>query len=415
MLPLLLGALAGCERGVELDPPRSSASTPQASGGEQRGTATLVTRLQDGLRDRDADALEALATPAARPLLASVAENARALDVRDVALRYLAPDAPPSEAERAELGDDVQAVRVQLEYRYAGVDRRPARLESRLLVSPGPDGPLLAGLGGTSSVRTADAEDGRGTRTPLWLGTALTVVRRGPALLAVAGTDAGRYPRLVTTAVRQVREVLPQWDGPLVVEVPADRAQLDAALAAPEGRYDAIAGVATTVDGSVTRGSPTRVYLNPAVFDGLSRQGAQVVLTHEATHLAVGAPYADMPLWLLEGFADYVALAGDRVPVGVAARQVLRRVREDGPPDGLPTAADLDPSAPGLGATYEEAWLACRFLAQQDGQQALVRFYESVDDGTPAQQAFQQVLGTSEAAFVAAWRRDVAELARVRG
>ena len=120
----------------------------------------------------------------------------------------------------------------------------------------------------------------------------------------MAGDDTGPYPALVRRAVAQVREVLPRWDGRLVVEVPADAAQLDAVLGAPEGRYDAIAGLATTVDGSGARGTPVRVLLNPGVVEGLAGRGAQVVLTHEAAHVAVGASYADMPLWLLEGFAD---------------------------------------------------------------------------------------------------------------
>ena len=38
-----------------------------------------------------------------------------------------------------------------------------------------------------------------------------------------------------------------------------------------------------------------------------------------------------------------------------------------GCPGRLPTSADLDPTANGLGATYEEAWLACRFIAQEYG------------------------------------------------
>ena len=100
------------------------------------------------------------------------------------------------------------------------------------------------------------------------------------------------------------------------------------------------------------------------------------------------------------------------MPVSLAARQILARIRKDGAPHGLPTSQDLDPTANGLGATYEEAWLACRFLAQQYGEQALVHFYHRVDQGTSLRQAFRQ-LGTTQGAFVTSWRADLARLARV--
>ena len=124
-----------------------------------------------------------------------------------------------------------------------------------------------------------------------------------------------------------------------------------------------------------------RVFVNPTVFGRLKERGAQVVMSHETTHVATDAPFATMPTWLLEGFADFVALDDAGVPVDLAAGQILARIRKEGLPDGLPSTQELDPTANGLGATYEEAWLACRFLAQEYGTAALVRFYRTVNDG----------------------------------
>ena len=84
-------------------------------------------------------------------------------------------------------------------------------------------------------------------------------------------------------------------------------------------------------------------------------------------------------------------------------------------PDRLPTSQDLDPTANGLGATYEEAWLACRFLAQEYGEQAMVRFYRTVNAGASTQQDFRTVLHTTQADFVARWRADLSRLAGVAG
>jgi len=118
-----------------------------------------------------------------------------------------------------------------------------------------------------------------------------------------------------------------------------------------------------------------------------------------------------MPTWLLEGFADYVALVHSGIPVSTAASQILARIRKSGPPDHLPSAAELDPSANGLGATYEEAWLATRFIGREYGEAKLVQFYEAVNDGSKVAAAFRTVLGTTETAFVKSWRADLRGLA----
>jgi hypothetical protein len=248
---------------------------------------------------------------------------------------------------------------------------------------------------------------------PLWLADRLSVVRTPHTLLAVAGDSPGRYPALVQRARSQVRGVLPSWNGSLLVEVPRTRDQLDAAVSAEPGQYDNIAAVTTSADGSLARGAPVRVFVNPTVFDKLKQRGAQVVMSHEATHVATGATFVSMPTWLLEGFADFVALDGAGVPVEVAAGQILKRIRKEGLPKALPTASDLDPTATGLGATYEEAWLACRFLASEFGADRLVRFYRQVSAGTSAPAAFRSVLGISQSEFVRRWRADVARLAGV--
>jgi hypothetical protein len=283
------------------------------------------------------------------------------------------------------------------------VDESPAQLETSAVFVPTSQGARIASFGGSDA------------RSPLWLLDRLSVVRGERSVLAVAGSSPGRYERLVSRAVRQVRRTLPSWRRPLVVEVPRSTRQMTEALQAEPGQYDNIAAVTTTADGSLTPGSPVRVFVNPTVFGRLKDRGAQVVMSHEATHVATAATFASMPTWLLEGFADFVALDGAGVPVQVAARQVLGRIRKDGLPKRLPTSSDLDPTAPGLGATYEEAWLACRFFAQEYGADRLVRFYDAVSDGASAQEAFRDEVGTTQRAFVAKWRADLAGLAGVTG
>ena len=157
-----------------------------------------------------------------------------------------------------------------------------------------------------------------------------------------------------------------------------------------------------------------RVFVNPTVFGRLKERGAQVVMSHEATHVATGATFTSMPTWLLEGFADFVALDDAGVPV-----EPRRRADPRPDPQGGTAARAARPArtstrrANGLGATYEEAWLACRFLAQEYGADRLVRFYRTVSAGASTQEAFRSELGTTQRMFVAQWRADLARLAGV--
>ncbi len=398
VLALTLVGLTACERDVEITPPQA----PRDVAGQRAEQAQVtLDRLVRALRSGSRTGAEATATDASRSLLARVHDNAEALHLTDLSMRYVDEGTPLGAEQQTELGPDAWRGTVQLSYRYAGFDESPARLETSVAFVPSSTGVGIASFG--------DA----GSRTPLWLTGPLSVVRTGRTLVAVAGASAGRYPALAAGAVRQVSRVLPAWHGRLSVEVPGSRDQLDAAVLAQEGQYDNIAAVTTTADGSLVPGAPVRVFVNPEVFGKLKRRGAQVVMSHEATHVATDATFASMPTWLLEGFADFVALDGAGVPVDVAAGQILRRIRKHGLPDALPSSQDLDPTANGLGATYEEAWLACRFLAQEYGARGLVRFYRTVDGGTAATRAFRAELGTSERAFVRRWRADLARLAGV--
>lgn len=395
MLAVLLG-LTGCSGDTSVTPPSPPGET---SSGRAASAQQTLGDLQDAVAAHDETAAAALATGDARPVLAAMARNAATLDLRDISLRLVDDQSGLDDQESARLGRGAWAATVELTYRLADWDTQPTRVETRIVLAPVDGRELVAAVGGGD------------VRTPLWLTGPVTALTDARALV-VASTDAApRYLAHARQALVDVGKVLPGWRGRLVLEAPASEEQLHQALAAPAGQYANIAAVTTTVDGSLVPDAPVHVFLNPRVFDALGPRGAQVVVSHEATHVATDATLAEVPTWLLEGFADYVALAHAGIPVRTAAAQVLERVRTEGPPDGLPTAADLDPTASGLGATYEEAWLAARFIAQEHGERRLVAFYRQVSGGTSVADAFRSVLGTTEAAFVTRWRADLRDLA----
>jgi len=400
---LLVGALtvliafSGCSGDETVAPPKPGGTD---TSGRAIAAQHTLTDLVHALDRGDSEAAAALAVGDARPALETLVANAGILGLGDVALRFVDDQSVLSPSDRELYGDRAWAGTADLTYRLTDWDAQPTRLETRFVFVESGGRQLIAAVGG--------GED----RTPLWLAGPVASGADGRARVLVAGgKDQGRYLALARQALVDVAKVLPRWSGRLVLEVPASEDQLDQALAAPQEQYANIAAVTTTVDGSLAPGSPVHVFLNPRVFDGLGPRGAQVVVSHETTHVATDATFADMPTWLLEGFADYVALAHAGIPVDTAASQILARIRRDGPPDHLPTSADLDPTAHGLGATYEEAWLATRFIAREDGEGRLVAFYRAVNGGEAVEDAFRKVLGTSESAFVRRWQADLRTLA----
>ena len=392
LLLVALTGLSGCSGDESVAPPKAPRDS---SNGRAAAAQRTLDALGSALSSRDAGAAASLAAPGARATLDAMVANARSLDLQDISLRFVDDQSTLGTDDRETYGAAAWPGTVELTYRIAGWDTQPTRLETRFVFTGSGGKEQIAGVGGGDS------------RTPLWLTGPVTRLASGRAMVISGDPSGQRYLGLAEQALVDVAKVLPGWHGKLVVEGPASEKQLDAALAAPQDQYANIAAVTTSVDGSLVPGSPVHVFLNPRVFDALGPRGAQVVLSHETTHVATGATFVQMPTWLLEGFADYVALAHAGIPVSTAASQILARIRKQGTPDHLPTSADLDPTATGLGATYEEAWLATRFLAQLYGEPKLVAFYRAVSAGKTTDQAFHSILGTTEAAFVRRWRADL--------
>jgi hypothetical protein len=392
-LLLVAGLVVGRVADEPYVAPRPEGDSVTASAGEASSALRILERA---VQRRDVAAARELAAsddPRTARLLAAMVGNADDADLVDVTLRYV------DELGAVAAGGWDAAVEVT--WAFDGFDPRPARAEVRFRFEASGDGVSIAGVGGD------------GSRTPLWMTGPLEVRRAGDHLVLVDGSEAqaDRLAAQAAIAVPAVRRVLPDWAGGLVVEVPATVADLHAALDGDPGTYDEIAAVTTTVDGSTEAGAPVHVFVNPDVYGSLQERGAQVVMTHEAVHVATDAATSTTPLWLLEGFADYVALRDVPLPLDVTAAQILRQVRRDGPPAALPGSDEFDTTTAHLGASYEAAWLACRLLADLGGERALLRFYRLVQEGASVDDGLREAFGFGEAELTRRWRDLLTDLA----
>lgn len=357
----------------------------------------LAARALDDLQGAVAEADTIELDPDAGDLAEVAVTNAAHLHVADFSLRYVDEDTALS----AQLPREQWAATVAATWRFDGFDRQPVQTEVTFVFAAEGDRASVVDVGGGDR------------RTPLWLTTPLSVHRSASTLVMTAGDrPVGGYARRARTAVRQVREVIPTWPQKLVMVVPESGEQLDRVLNAKPGDYANIAAVTSTADGTRNPSSPVHVYVNPDVFDGLERGGAQVVATHELVHVATGAATASQaPQWLLEGFADYVALRRVDLPLSVTAGQILRQVRQDGVPDHLPAGDEFDTRTQHLGASYEAAWLACRLLAQTGSEQDLLRLHQRVSGGEPLNTVLQDIFGFTQKELVTRWQTELRSLA----
>lgn len=382
------------------DTHRATPGTTTAGGPRPGAAAATLHLLEEAVESRDAAAARALAPgddASAVDLLGAVADNAEALDVVDFSARYV-------DETGAVAQDGSWTAEVALTWSFEGFDREPANAEVAVTFVANGDDAAIRRFGGADGLE------------PLWLQGPLEVRRTEQSLVLVSAwrPDAERevatYARRVSRGVDVVRRVLPGWQPSAVVEVPASAAALDATLGADEGTYGGIAAVTTTADGTGSPDAPVHVFVNPDVTRGLRGAGAQVVMSHELVHVATDAATSVVDLWLLEGFADYVALRDVRLPLTTTAGRAIDVVRRNGVPRRLPGPAEFDTRAVDLEAAYELAWLACDTLADEIGERALVDVYRRASDGTPVAAVLERHDVTVDA-LVERWRDRLASLA----
>ncbi|MFT4084575.1 MAG: hypothetical protein QM638_18515 [Nocardioides sp.] len=383
VVALLVWRLHAGDEYVAPSPAHSSAGVA-----DQAGATESLNRVVSGVAHHRA--------PTGAGEVATVLRNAAALHVTDFSLRYLSADS-------AVAADGSWTGAVAATWRFAGFDTSTISEEIDVDFAPAADGGVaITGFGGGAD------------RTPVWLSGPVRVARTADSLVLVRGgaKETAGYRHLVARAIEAVRAVV-AWRHPrLVVEVPADQSGLEQALGADSGSDSEVAAVTATVDGSGKSGVPVHVFVNPQVIGPLHDPGAQVVLSHEATHAATGAATnTHRPIWLNEGFADYVALRDTTLPLTTTAGQIAKQVRRHGVPTHLPTTADFDSTSDSFGAEYEAAWLACQEVADLAGQDALVALYDESGRGVPLAKALRRTTGLGVAEVVRAWQQRLSDLA----
>ncbi|MFD5281228.1 hypothetical protein [Streptomyces rubrogriseus] len=305
-----------------------------------------------------------------------------------------------------ERSGDTATADVELRYRVQGYDRGPVSAGRTVRLS----------RDGTAGTWTVDSDrPAKESGQQPWDQGAVEVVRGTHSLVLGVGQSTTALRRFADLADRAVPAVSDAWDGDwsrrVVVVVPRSLEGMAGLLGSPASSYRGIAAVTTGETGGREHAPADRIIVNPDAYGLLGSLGKQVVLTHETTHVATRADTTSAtPLWLSEGYADWVGYRGSGRTAAQAAPELADAVAEGRVPARLPTDEDFGftADADALARAYEGGWLACRMIAEQWDEDRLDAFYRSVgthDDRAGAvEAALHEVLGTTPDDFTARWR-----------
>ncbi|MEV0324076.1 hypothetical protein ACIBKX_02145 [Streptomyces sp. NPDC050658] len=378
-VPALCAALlAGC----------GGPTAPDAAPVEVR---RLLERRADAVLDRDAAAYRATGRPA------EAYDNLRDVPLDSWEYRLTAFDRDGTRATAT----------AELRYRIKGYDRAPLSTLRSLSLKER-DGRWYV----------AAERPAKKATEQLWDQGPVASVRGTHSLVLGVGrgeretAELRGYAELADRAVPAVRDAWPgKWPERVVVLVPESLDGMAGLLGAPASGYQGIAAVTTGEAGGSGRTPADRIIVNPEAYGVLGDFGKQVVLTHETTHVATRADTSPAtPLWLSEGLADWVGYRGTGRSATQAAPELRRAVQESRLPAALPEDGDFGFSgdAGKLAQAYEGAWLACRMIADQWGEERLTAFYEAVGEHKKrpgaVEDAMKEVLDTTPEEFTARWR-----------
>lgn len=360
--------------------------------------------------------------------------NEASADVRRVldrrALAVLDRDEPAFRAtgqQGAGVEEFVNLNRVPLaawSYRLTGLhrsgDRATADAELRYRIDGYDHAPVTAARTVTLTRRegawyVVSDEPAKKTGEQLWDQGDVLVARGKHSIVLGVGQsqEALRgYADLADHAVPAVSDAWgTDWTGRDVVLVPDSLDDMAGLLGASASGYRGIAAVTTGEAGGSPKAPADRIIVNPDAYGVLGDFGRQVVLTHETTHVATRArTTAATPLWLSEGYADWIGYRGSGRTAAQAAPELQRAVLDGQVPAGLPDDADFgfSGSATELAKAYEGGWMACRLIADHWGEIRLNDFYRAVGSRTKrpgaVEDALRDVLGTTPEKFTARWR-----------
>ncbi len=410
VLAALMLALVGCSASaVEPTPPSPSTTSAAAATSRLNKVRATVDALIKAARAGDRAGFNRLVSdrdPSFPDRARLLYENLSTLPLTRLQMRVEPTEFGLSEARRRLLGPNAWLQPAVVTWRLPGDSAEVEHLVSLTFLEVG---------GEVKVAGTIDEPPGNaGAQRPSWwLGPLVGRDQDEVMVLAGSGQSVDGWAMHAQAALANVRQELPDglgasWNGRVVLEVPATQRDFESVLGKPAGSYASIAAVTHHAG---MAGGAIRIVVNPKAAQ-LSSSALQAVLEHEMVHVATRSPDSPAPMWAEEGLAEWVSLQAQPGQRSEGTDEVMARVRSDGAPRSFPADRRFQIGASNLQLAYAEAWLACRFIADQYSEAQLGRFYAELARGRPLDEASRSTLRVSEAALTEGWRDYLVRVAR---
>ncbi|WP_436773658.1 hypothetical protein [Yinghuangia sp. YIM S09857] len=442
MLLLVLGAViaygASRDRKDDAAPAQAPTAAPQTPAPPSAGPVTaaelevLAAARSRALAEGDEDAFLAALDPATPGLV----EEQRRL------FRNLRP-IPFAEAEyrvdatRPADVPDALNVDVSFDHRIANADTATVGEGYRwTVVRPAPGAaPRITSVTGTP-YEGAGYRYARDYPAP-WDRSELTVARRAHVVVLAEQGLADRAEPLADAAEAAALADLAAYKGPkgtspgFVLVPVADRHSFYELYGGRADQHGDESGLTYALRTSATGGaSPATghpqfggarivVDVNSGYFTSGDPERAAALLRHEMAHALITPLRTELagqnqPVWVVEGFADWLALRDHRDDLHAELTEARAYVLSGRFGGALPTDADLYQADPvGNAASYELAHLAVLRIEHIGGTAAVYRFIAAVyADPSPSavDKALEEATGLERAAFESDWAQYVRTL-----
>jgi hypothetical protein len=410
MLAALTLALLGCSASaVEPTPPSPSTGSVAPATSRLNKVRATVDALIKATRAGDRAGFDRLITdrdPSFPDRARMLYENLSTLPLTRLQMRVEPTEFGLSEARRKLLGPSAWLQRAVVTWRLPGDSSEVEHLVSLTFLEVGGE-VKVAGVIDEPSTNV-------GTQKPSWwLGPLTGRDQDEVTVLAGSGQSVDGWAVHAQAALADVRQELPDglgasWNGRVVLEVPATQRDFESVLGKPADSYASIAAVTYHAG---MGGGAIRIVVNPKAAQ-LTSSALQAVLEHEMVHVATRSPDSPAPMWAEEGLAEWVSLQAQPGQRSEGTDEVMALVRSDGAPRSFPTDRRFQVGSSNLQLAYAEAWLACRFIADQYSEAQLGRFYAELSRGRTLDEASRSTLQVRETALTEGWRDYLVRLAR---
>nr|WP_157528471.1 hypothetical protein [Kibdelosporangium sp. MJ126-NF4]CEL18736.1 FIG00865966: hypothetical protein [Kibdelosporangium sp. MJ126-NF4]CTQ96412.1 FIG00865966: hypothetical protein [Kibdelosporangium sp. MJ126-NF4] len=399
-------------------PPNQAAVAPPPSGERAQAVQSVLRTRGEAVLRRDEKAFMASVDPQAEPTFRD-AQRALFANLAKVPLREwsysLQPmrSLDPSVLPNIGGAQELWAPEIDLVYALRGADPTPTHR---------PMGYLLVKRADSWFIRSDDDLLGVGRRT--WRGPwdfgPCVVVTTGRGLVLTHAAREAMARRVATeldAAVHSVTAVWgPGWPQQVVVVLPDSNDEMKA-LVGPSFPVESVVAVsvADRVDTEHNVAEGQRVVMSATSADALSVTALRIVLRHEFTHIAARSSTVDgSPMWMLEGFADYVGYRDSGIPLAQAAPDLNAAMVAGGPPGRLPTDEEFRGQGRTLDLAYQQSFSVARFVADKLGETKLIELYRvlaKAGRSSPDRidELLVSVVGLNAEQFVAGWQEYLRE------